>query len=119
MRVVLDPIEISPLATDETTTADDFERKLAIGEAVYWELGLAGQIVEKFLSLPYRKGGTITFRSGKLEGKGLVCTSFAKIFGALWFTGDPTKQERLGSRSPAPVYAEKYGGSLVNDRRVR
>lgn len=119
VHVTLGPIELAPIASDEVKLADSFERKFEVGEDVYWELGLAGQIAEKFLSLPYRKGGLIKFKSGKLKGKGLVCTSFAKIFGALWFTGDPKRQEKLGSRFPAAVYAEEYGGSIVNDKRLR
>jgi hypothetical protein len=93
-RVVrLDPIELKPIQPfDKVKKSEDFEKKFEIGADVYWELGLAGQIAEKFLKLPYRTG-KIKFKSGKLEGKGLVCSSFAKIFGALWFAGDPKKQE--------------------------
>lgn len=92
-------------------------KKMEVGLETYRKLGLAGQIAEKFLQLPYRKGN-IRFKTGKLKGEGLVCTSFAKIFGALWFIGDPTKQKRLGTRSPAAVYAEEFGGALVNPQRL-
>jgi hypothetical protein len=43
---------------------------------IYRELGLAGQIAEKFLSLPYRKGN-IEFSSGKLKG---VLTRIVSIY---------------------------------------
>lgn len=107
---------------------DEFSRKMKLGAAIYKELGLAGQIAEKFMSLPYRKGKIIKGKkdkSAQLEGGGLVCTSFAKIFGAIWFAGDPKKQEKLkkkaGERvgpSPARVYAKKYKGSLVSNQRL-
>lgn len=94
-RVVrLDPIVVEPIRPfDEVKKSEKFEKKFKVGADVYWDLGLAGQIAEKFLELPYRTG-KIEFKSGKLQGKGLVCSSFAKIFGALWFAGDPTAQER-------------------------
>lgn len=106
--------EIQILTEDDD---DKFSRKWEVGEEVYEELGLAGQIAKKLSSLRYRKG-RIDFKTGKLDGGGLVCTPFAKIFGALWFEGDPLKQLKPKTRSPAPVYAEKYGGSLVNARRM-
>jgi len=113
VHLTLDPIHLTPISDDP-----HFHKKLEVGEDVYWELGLAGQIAEKFLSLPYRTG-KIKFKTGKLKGEGLVCTSFAKIFGAIWFAGDPLEQERLGKKSPAAVYADEYGGSLVNTKRLR
>jgi len=123
-------VSFFPAPSDDVTDKDDFERKLKVGKEVYLELGLAGQIAEKFLSLPYRKGGKIKFKTGKLKGEGLVCTSFAKIFGALWFTGNELKQDKLGTAaargyglelkgSPAAIYADKYGGAQVNTRRLR
>lgn len=100
VRMLVPPIHLTPLAIDE-----ELEPKWKVGEKVYWELGLVGQIAEKFLSVPYRKGGRIEFKTGKLKGKGLVCTSFAKIFGALWFADSPLRkgtpverQERLDAR---------------------
>jgi hypothetical protein len=92
---VLDPIALF-IPPDEFREEDKFYRKLELGTAIYKELGLAGQIAEKFLSLPYRKAGKITHKTGKLEGEGLVCTSFAKIFGAFWFD---KKQQQLGSQA--------------------
>ncbi len=108
ITVTIGEIEILD-AEDE----DKFSRKWDVGKHVYDELGLAGQIAKKLSPLRYRKG-RIAFATGKLSGGGLVCTSFAKIFGALWFEGDPLEQLKLGTSSPAPLYARKYGGSLVS-----
>ena len=132
--IKLEPIPLTPKPKDWVTPKDQWNKKFDIKLGIYRELGLAGQIAEKFASLPYRKGGNITFKTGKLKGKGLVCTSFAKIFGALWFTGDPKKQMRLVERdekgkikrrkkgepapSPARVYAKKFGGSMVSESRL-
>lgn len=133
--IKLEPIPHTPKPIDWVAPIDKWKRKFNINLKIYRELGLAGQIAEKFASLPYRKGGNITFKTGKLKGKGLVCTSFAKIFGALWFTGDPKKQMRLVERddkgkikkrkkgepapSPARVYAKKFGGSLISKKRLK
>jgi hypothetical protein len=95
---VLDPITFF-IPPEDFRQNDKFYRKLKLGLGIYQELGLAGQIAEKFLSLPYRTGGKITFKTGKLKGEGLVCTSFARIFGAIWFAGDPLDQEKLGSQA--------------------
>ena len=90
----LGPFVLKPIEPFDTVKkSEGFGKKFKIDLDVYSELGLAGQITEKFLELPYRSG-KIEFESGKLAGKGLVCSSFAKIFGALWFAGDPTKQEK-------------------------
>lgn len=111
-------VKLNSLSSSKEDLDDELYLKTGVPKEVYQELGLAGQIAEKFLMLNYRKG-RIGFKSGKLEGGGLVCTSFAKIFGALWFEGDPLKQIRVRGESPAPLYAEKYGGALVNNKRIR
>ncbi len=134
-RIALEPIPLAAKPTDWVKPKDKWKKKMNVGMEIYRELGLAGQIAEKFASLPYRKGGNIAFKSGKLKGRGLVCTSFAKIFGALWFTGDPTKQMRLVERdekgrikkrnkgepapSPARVYAKEFGGSRISKARLK
>jgi len=104
--IVLKPAEAAA-PTEDVTKSDKWDRKLKLGTEIYDELGLAGQIARKFVALPYRKGKGITFKTGKLAGTGLVCTSFAKIFGALWFADERDdgsdkpwlKQERLGSQT--------------------
>lgn len=129
--------EIEILEIDE----DKMYKKWEVGTEVYDELGLAGQIAKKLAPLPYR-AGKILPKTGRLmkkgktnknkwvEGEGLVCTSFALVFGALWFEGKPEEQAALPmeydpaygekkARSPAPVYAEKYGGSIVNPVRLK
>lgn len=122
--IVLDPMVIW-LAPKNFKIRDRFSRKMQLGAGIYKELGLAGQIAEKFLSLPYRKGKIIKSKKARLDGEGLVCTSFARIFGAIWFAGDPKEQEKLKKKkdervgpSPARVYAKKYGGSLVSEERL-
>jgi hypothetical protein len=95
-KIRLEPITVY-LPPDEFKERDKFYRKFELGLDIYKELGLAGQIAEKFLSLPYRTGGRITYKPQKLEGEGLVCTSFAKIFGAFWF--DAAEQAKLGSQA--------------------
>lgn len=133
--IKLEPIPLAPKPKKWVKPIDHWNKKFSIGLEIYRELGLAGQIAQKFVSLPYRKGGQIRFKTGKLKGKGLVCTSFAKIFGALWFTGDPKKQMRLveidekgkikkkkkgePAPSPARVYAKKFGGSKVSESRLK
>ena len=134
-NILLEPTRQTPIPSSRFKPQDKFRKKLKVRNmGIYRELGLAGQIAEKFLSLPYRKGN-IEFNSGKLKGKGLVCTSFAKIFGALWFSGDPLKQMRLVEKdedgkvkkqkkgepapSPARVYAREYGTSIVSKTRLK
>lgn len=95
--IILDPIVIY-LPPKGFQKRDSFYKKMALGASIYQELGLVGQIAEKFIKLPYRKGGKIEFKTGKLKGQGLVCTSFASIFGALWFKGNPKGQERMASQ---------------------
>lgn len=105
-RINMKPVEIA-LPSKDVTETDDWSKKYKLGSYIYHELGLAGQIARKFLELPYRKGKGIAFNTGKLKGKGLVCTSFAKIFGALWFDDvrddehdQPwLEQEKLGSQT--------------------
>lgn len=105
-RFECDPIPLVPLPSPAVNQDDNFKKKYRLGPEVYAELGLAGQIARKFIALPYR-GGKIK-GSGQLEGGGLVCTSFAKVFGAFWFSGGAKDQLPLVSRE-ARVRPRKEG----------
>jgi hypothetical protein len=118
----LDPIRIwavSPPKNLKKGELKKFMKKFELGPEVYDDLGLAGQIAKKFLKLPYRTG-KIVGKNGQYElvdikanrkaAEGLVCSSFANIFGAIWFAEDRA--------SPKPVKAIKHSVAARQRERL-